>query len=101
MADEEQPPAPSLAEVLSELAPTEVVDVRVEFDLVPEWSTVVEKIGNYYGQKVEVGFEGKDLIVKITIKKSEKERMMYDLGKTWDYFVDTKKRERKWKRPGP
>jgi hypothetical protein len=99
MAEEEPRGAPSLAEVLAELAPTEVVDIRVEFDLVPEWSNVVEKIGRYYGERVEVGFEGKDLVVKITIRRSEKERMMYDLSKTWDYFVDTKKRERKWKRP--
>lgn len=97
---EEEPPAPSLAEVLQELAPTEVVDIRVEFDLVPEWSNVVEKIGRYYGTGVDVGFEGKDLIVKITIKKSEKERMLFDLEKTWEYFVSTKKLQRKWKRPG-
>jgi hypothetical protein len=90
---------PSLAQVLADLSPTEVVDLRVEFDLVPEWSTVVEKIGNYYGEKVDVGFEGRDLIVKITIKKAMKERMMYDLGKTWEYFVDTQKRAGKWKRP--
>jgi hypothetical protein len=99
MAEDEQPAPPLLAEILADLAPTEVVDLRVEFDLVPEWSNVVEKVGRYYGERVEVGFEGKDLIVKITIKKSEKERMMYDLGKTWDYFVDTQKRAGKWRRP--
>jgi hypothetical protein len=97
MADEDLPNGHAPAE---DAPATELVEIRVEFDLVPEWSNVVEKIGKYYGESVEVGFAGKDLIVKVTIKTSEKERMKYDLDKTWDYFVETKKREGKWKKPG-
>jgi len=51
MADE---PVAAGASAEAALEGTEVLALRVEFDLVPEWSNVVERIARHHGERVAV-----------------------------------------------
>jgi hypothetical protein len=90
-----QPSSPGDPETLDGM---EVVSLRIEFDLVPEWSTVVEKIANFHSTRVAVGFQGQDLVVKAAVAPERKAHLMADLGRYWDQFVERRKREGRWKR---
>lgn len=75
----------------------EVVALKIEFDLVPEWSDVVEKIARFHSQKVAVGFQGQNLVVKAAVPPERKAHLMADLGRYWEQFVERRKREGRWK----
>jgi hypothetical protein len=95
-----QPLTPADPEVRTEdsLVGLEVVSLRIEFELVPEWSSVVEKIANFHSQRVAVGFQGKDLVVKAAVAPERKAHLMADIGRYWDQFVERRKREGRWQR---
>lgn len=76
----------------------EIVALKIEFDLVPEWSDIVERIARHHSQQVEVGFEGNNLVVKAKVPPEVKPRMMGDIARYWDPFVERRKREGRWKK---
>ncbi len=75
----------------------EVLSLKVELDLVPEWSNVLERIAKYYGERVAVGVRGGGLVVKVAVLPEKKEPMLADIQRTWLLFVDRRKREGRWR----
>ena len=76
---------------------TEVLAMRVEFDLVPEWSNVVERIARHHGERVAVGVEGGQLVIKVAVTPDKKPPLMGDMQRYWSAFVDRRKKEGRWK----
>ena len=75
----------------------ELIAFRVDFDLVPEWSNTLERIGQHHAAKVAVGVESDALVVKIAVAPPRKAALMADVGRYWDLFVERRKREGRWK----
>ena len=76
---------------------TEILSLKVPMDLVPDWSNVLEKMGAWYGESVEVGLEGTFLVVRVALLPEKKPMMMADLQRTWNVFVEDRKRQGRWK----
>jgi hypothetical protein len=77
---------------------TETVALRVELDLVPEWSNLLERIAQHHGQRVAVGVEGPSFVVKVALVPDRKTVFLADVERHWDLFVERRKREGRWKR---
>lgn len=75
----------------------EVLALRVELDLVPEWSNVVERIARAHGERVVMGVEGDAFVVKVAVLPERKGALMGDVQRYWEGFVDRRKREGRWK----
>lgn len=76
---------------------TEILQFKVPMELVPDWSNVLEKMGAWYGESVEIGLEGTSLVVRVTLLPEKKEVMLADMQRTWNIFVEDRKRQGRWK----
>ena len=76
----------------------ETVALRVELDLVPEWSNLLERIANHHGKRVAVGVEGAAFVVKVAMVPEKKPVFMADVARHWDHFVERRKREGRWRK---
>ncbi|MEQ1501268.1 MAG: hypothetical protein ABMB14_03515 [Myxococcota bacterium] len=72
--------------------------LRVELDLVPEWSNTLERIAVHHGARVAVGVLGDALGVKVALAPERKDRFLADVERMWDLFVERRKREGRWRR---
>jgi hypothetical protein len=78
------------------LTDCEILTLRIELDLVPQWSNVVEKIARHHGERVVVGVHGPELLVRVAVKPDNKPGMMRDMERYWADFVELRKREGRW-----
>jgi hypothetical protein len=76
----------------------ETVALRVEFDLVPEWSNLVERIARHYGARVAMGVDGPSFVVKVAMLPERKPQFLVDVERHWAMFVERRKREGRWRR---
>ena len=77
---------------------TEVLGFRIEMDLAPDWSNLVERICRHHGEYTEVALEGDEIVVRKRIKVENKPGMMRDMQNFWNAFVEKRKVEGKWNR---
>lgn len=80
-----------------EQAALEVLALKIELDLVPEWSNTVERIGRHHGEAVEVGLDGGEVVVKIAVRPEQRDAMLTDVRRCWELFVERRKREGRWR----
>lgn len=81
-------------------APLEGVDtlaLRIDWDLVSDWSPVVERIARTYAERVVTGIEGRSLVVKLAIRPERRGAFEADMNRYWEAFVERRKREGRWK----
>lgn len=95
MADDEQPPDAEAADPT--LEGLEVLALRIGFDLVPEWSNVVEKIARGIGERVAVGVDGDAFVVKVAVKPERKALFLGEMQRYWQVFVERRKRDGRWR----
>ena len=74
----------------------EILSFRVEMDLVPEWSNLVERICTHHGERVGMAIEGPEMVIKVAVKDENKPGMMNDLQNFWAEFVKRRKLEGRW-----
>jgi hypothetical protein len=74
----------------------EIYAFRVEMELVPEWSNLVERICSHHGERVGVALEGPEMVIKVAILPENKPGMMNDLQNFWGEFVKRRKLEGRW-----
>ena len=74
----------------------EVISLKIEVELVPDWSNVVERIARHHGERVAVGILGDAFVVKVAVKPEKKEHLLHDVQRTWALFVERRKREGRW-----
>ncbi len=75
----------------------EVLALKVELDLVPEWSNTIERIARHHGDAVEVGLDGEVLVVKVAVQPERKAGLLADVQGCWQLFVERRKREGRWR----
>ncbi|HHO50367.1 MAG TPA: hypothetical protein ENK18_05700 [Deltaproteobacteria bacterium] len=71
--------------------------LKIELELVPEWSNTVERIGGLHGEAVEVGLDGGEVVVRVAVRPEQKEAMLIDVRRCWALFVERRKREGRWR----
>ena len=76
----------------------DIIALRVTFDLVPEWSNTLERIARFHGLRVAVGVEGDAMVVKVAVRPEERPRLLADVQRYWELFVERRKREGRWTR---
>lgn len=76
---------------------TETVALRVELDLVPEWSNLLERIAHHHGEQVAVGVEGPTYVVKVALVADRKGIFLADVERHWGLFVERRKQQGRWK----
>lgn len=77
---------------------TEVIVLKVELDLVPDWSNTLERIAAAHAARVVMGIEGQAFVVKIAIRPFMKQAFLADVQRYWEAFVERRKREGRWRR---
>ena len=80
------------------LAGTETVALRVELDLVPEWSNLLERIAHHHAARVAMGVDGPSFVVKVALVPERKPAFLKDVERHWALFVERRKREGRWRR---
>lgn len=75
----------------------ETVALRVEFDLVPEWSNLLERIALQHGERVAMGVEGRSFVVKVAVVPERKTGFLADVERHLTLFVERRKREGRWR----
>jgi hypothetical protein len=75
----------------------EIIALKVEFDLVADWSPVLEKIAAFHGARSRVGVQGDQFVVKVALPPEKKPRFLADVQRYWDAFVERRKREGRWR----
>lgn len=76
----------------------QTVALRVELDLVPEWSNLLERIAHHHGSSVAMGVDGPSFVVKVAIVPERKPAFLADVERHWGLFVERRKREGRWRR---
>ena len=97
MADELHGAAAPAPDADARIEGAEVLAMRVELDLVPEWSNVVERIARQHGERVVVGVEGGQFVIKVAVRPERKPPLMGDMERYWKAFVERRKKEGRWK----
>ena len=75
----------------------ETVALRVAFDLVPEWSNLLERIALHHGEQVALGVDGRSYVMKVAMVPERKTGFLADVERHWALFVERRKREGRWK----
>ncbi len=74
-------------------ADTEVMALRISFDLVPEWSRVVERVAADLGRSVTASAEPDGYVVRVELDKAIKPRFVAEIRKYWVGFQEYRERQ--------
>lgn len=78
--------------------PLEIVALRIEMELVPDWSNLVERICRHHGEDVAAAIEGEEYVIKCSIDPENKPGMMRDLENFWHKFAEQRRQAGEWTR---
>jgi hypothetical protein len=76
----------------------EVIELRVEFDLIPDWSNTLERIAQGHAARTKLLVQSDALVVKIAIAPEKREAFFADVQRYWEMFAEWRRRQGRWTR---
>jgi len=74
----------------------EIVQFAVEFDLVPDWSNVLERICQHNAVSTKSGVLGDSFVVKAAVAPEKREELMHIIETMWGEFARRRKLRGDW-----
>jgi hypothetical protein len=75
-----------------------VVRFELGFDLVPEWSNVLESICRHHAESCKAGVSGEQFVVKAAVAPENHEELMAIVQRMWNEFARRRKLRGEWKK---
>lgn len=92
-------PEPSDASMLEgKRTDLQIVRFELGFDLVPEWSNVLENICAHHAESCKAGVSGQQFVVKAAVAPERREELMAIVQRMWNEFARRRKLRGEWNR---
>ncbi len=75
----------------------QIVRFELGFDLVPEWSNVLENICQHHAESTKAGVLGDQFVVKAAVAPEKREELMAIVQRMWNEFARRRKLRGDWK----
>jgi len=74
----------------------EIMQFKVDFDVVPEWSNVLERICQHHAESTKAGVLGDSYVVKAAVAPEKRAELMHVIETMWGEFARRRKLRGDW-----